>query len=70
MKDYHDLCLKCDVLLLADVFEIFRSNGFKNYGPCPSHSLSAPGLSLDAMLKMTIIKLQLLTDHDIYIFFE
>ena len=20
MKDYHDLCLKCDVLLLADLF--------------------------------------------------
>ena len=41
MKDYHDLYLNCDVLLLADVFEISRNNS-------PSHYLSAPGLSWDA----------------------
>ena len=29
MKDYHDLYLKCDVLLLAQVFEKFRNNGLK-----------------------------------------
>ena len=25
MEDYHDLCIKCDVLLVADVFETFKS---------------------------------------------
>ena len=30
MKDYHDFYLKCDVLLLADVFEKFRNNDLKN----------------------------------------
>ena len=29
MKDYHDLYLKCDVLLLADVFEKFRNSSLK-----------------------------------------
>ena len=45
MKDYHDLYLKCDVLLLVAVFEKFRNNDLKNYGLCPSHYLSTPALS-------------------------
>ena len=45
MKDYHDLYLKCYFLLLADVFEKFRNSSLKNYGSCPSHYLSATGLS-------------------------
>ena len=40
MKGNHDLYLKCDVLLLADVFEKFRNNSLKNYGLCPSHYLN------------------------------
>ena len=55
MKDYHNLYLKCDVLLLVDVFEKFRNNSLTNYRLCPSHYLSAPGLSWDAMLNMTKI---------------
>ena len=54
-KDYDNLYLKCDVLLLADVFERFRNNSLKNYRLCPSHYLSAPSLSWNAMLKMTKI---------------
>ena len=70
MKDYHDLYLKCDVLLLADVFEKFRSNSLKNYGLCSSHYLSAPALSWDAILNITKVELKLIPDPDIYIFFE
>ena len=44
MKDYHNLYLKCDALLLANVFEKFRKNSLKNYRLWPSHYLSAPGL--------------------------
>ena len=31
MKDYHDLYLKCDVFLLAEVFEKFINSSLKNY---------------------------------------
>ena len=31
MKVYHDLYLKCDILLLANVFEKFRNNSLENY---------------------------------------
>ena len=69
-KDYHDMYLKLDVLLLVAVFKRSRNNSLKNYGLCPSHYLSAPGLSWDAMLKMTKIKLELIPDPNMYIFFE
>ena len=62
--------LTCDVLLLGDVFEKFRSNSLKNYGLCPSHYFRAPSLSWDAMLKMTRIELELIPDPDMYILSE
>ena len=69
MKDYHYLYLKCDVLLLAGVFEKYRNNSIKNYGLCPSHYLSVQALSWDVMLNMTKVKLELIPDPDMYIFF-
>ena len=30
MKDYHNLNLNCDILLLADVFEKFKNNNLTN----------------------------------------
>ena len=53
MKDHHDLYLKCDVLIIADVFEELRNISLKNYGLCPRDYLGAPGLSQHAILKMT-----------------
>ena len=50
MKEYHDLYLKCDVSLLADVFEKVRNNSLENYGFFPSHYLSAAALRWDAMI--------------------
>ena len=53
MGDYHDHYLKKDVLLLADVFEKLIATCLKLYGLDPCHYFCSPGLSWDAMLKMT-----------------
>ena len=55
MGDYHDLYLKSDVLLFADVFEKFINRCLGYYGLDPCHCFSPPGLSWDAILKMTEI---------------
>ena len=70
MKDYHDLYLELDVLLLADVFENFREVCLDNYKLDPAWYLTAPGLSWDAMLRVTGIKLELLTDLDMLMMVE
>ena len=64
------LVLEGNFLLLADVFEKYRNSSLKNHGLCPSYYLSAPGLSWDAMLKMTEIELELFPGPDTYIFFK
>ena len=57
-------------MLLVDVFEKFKNNSLKSYGLCPSHYLSTPGLSWDAMLEMTKIELELILGPDMYMFFK
>ena len=52
-KDYHDHYLKKDVLMLTDVLANFINLSLKDIKLDPSHYYSAPGLSWDAMLKMT-----------------
>ena len=51
MGEYHDLYLKSDILLLADVFENFRKTCLEYYKLDPAHYFSSPGLSWDSMLK-------------------
>jgi hypothetical protein len=70
MGEYHDLYLKSDILLLSDVFENFRKTCLKYYKLDPCHYFTSPGLSCDAMLKMTDIKLELIVDVDMYQFIE
>ena len=70
MGEYHDLYLQSDILLLADVFENFRKTCLEYYKLDPCHYFTSPGLSWDAMLKMTDIKLELMTDIDMFQFIE
>ena len=58
IDDYHDHYFKKDVLLLADVFEKFISTCLKFYELDPCHYFSSPGLSWDAILKMTGVKVE------------
>ena len=70
MGDYHDHYLKKDIILLTDVFERFISTCLKCYELDPCHYFSSPGLSWDAVLKMTGVKLENISDIDKYLFIE
>ena len=70
LGEYHDLYLKSDVLLLADVFEEFRNVCLENYSLDPAWYYTSPGLSWDALLKHSKIGLELLTDPDMLLLFE
>ena len=62
--------MKKGILLLVDVFEklIFTCLKYDDLNPC--HYFSAPGLSWDAMLKMTEVALEKISDPHKYVFFE
>jgi len=64
MRDYHNLYLETDVLLLAGIFANFRDICFKNYELDPAWYYTAPGLAWDACLKKTGVQLELLSDPD------
>ena len=70
MGEYHDLYLQTDILLLVDVFENFRKTCLAYYKLDPLHYITSPGLAWDAMLKMTGINLELITDIDMQLFIE
>ena len=69
-KEYHELYNITDVLLLADVFENFRDLCLKIYGLDPVYYFTAPQLAWDACLKMTSVKLELLSDEDMLLMIE
>jgi hypothetical protein len=70
IRDYHDLYLKTDVLLLADAMENFRKVCRANYGLDPMWYYTAPGLAWDACLKLTEVELDLISDPDMYLLIE
>ena len=70
MGDYHDHYLKKDVLLLADVFEKFIDTCLKFYKLDHCHYFSSPGLSWDATLNSTGVKLEKISNINMHLFIE
>ena len=70
LGDYHDVYLCTDVLLLADVFENFRSTCMNIYGLDPAYFYTTPGLAWQAALKKTGVELELLHDQEMLMMFE
>ena len=70
MGEYHDLYLGSDVVLLTNVFKNFRKTCMQYYKLDPCHYFTDLGLSWDALLKMTNIKLELMTDIDMFQFIK
>ena len=70
LGEYHDLYVRSDTLLLANIFENFRQSCLKNYELDPAHFISLPGLAWQACLKKTKVELELLTDYDMVLMVE
>ena len=70
LGEYHDLYLRTDVVLLANVFEKFRNTCMKHYGLDPANFYTSPGLAWKACLKKTGIELELLQGPDMLLMFE
>lgn len=51
-----------DVLLLCDVFEVFRIKYINSFELDPAHYVSTPGYSWDKMLKFIVFNWKLISD--------
>ena len=70
LGDYHDLYLRTDVVVLANVYDAFRETCLEHYKLDPVHFYTSPGLAWKTCLKHTGIRLKLLTDPDMLLMFE
>ena len=68
LLDYSILYLKSDICHLSDIFQKFSKFAYETYELDPRHSYTLPGFSWQSMLKMTKIKLELISDPDMYLF--
>ena len=69
-REYHDLYVQSDTLLLADALENFQNMCLKIYKLDPAKFLSASGLVWQAALKNAKVKLYLLSDIDMLLMVE
>ena len=67
-RQYHDLYLKLDVFLLADVFQAFQKMMKGKFSLDPAYYISLPSFAKDVLYKTTGQKLELFTDENMYLF--
>ena len=70
LGEYSDVYLKIDVILLADVFKNFGRLCLQVYKLDPAWVYSASGLAWNAMLKLTKVEMELLSNETMYMFWE
>ena len=70
LREYHDLFLQSNTLLLGDTFENFLNMCHEIFELYLAKFLSAPRLAWQAALKKTKVKLDLLTDIDTLLMVE
>ena len=70
LGDYHNLYVQSDSLLLVDIFENFRNMSLKTYGLDPAYFVSLPGFAWHTCLKITGVKLELITDINMLLMIE
>ena len=70
LGEYHDLYVKLDTALLVDILENFRNKSIEIDELDPAYFLTTPGLTWWTCLKKTGVKLELLTDENMFLTYE
>ena len=70
LGEYHDIYLRTDVVLLANMYKVFKDTCLQHYKLDPAHFYTSPGLARKTCLKCTGIRLELLADPDMLLMFE
>ena len=66
IKEYLDIYLKLDICLQSDIFNVFRNTIWNKFEIDCSKYITSCSLSLDLMLKYTVVKIELIRDISIF----
>ena len=69
-EEYHKYYLKLEVLLLADIFQLFRRNAMQANLVDPCYFQGIPGYTLYCAVMHNPDKLRIIPQHDIYLLIQ
>ena len=69
-REYLELYLKTDCLLLTDIVEAFQDMVMSNFGLDPMNYYTTPSMAWDCLLKFSKVELEPITDPNIFLHFE